>query len=65
MDFLLLQGDGEEKQSSGTGRKEDGQIWKEGKPAKKGSRQNGFNSSAKSVKTDQWTDTTVKAPVCD
>ena len=81
MDFLLLQCDpqtvlislkkhldqgfGEEKQSSGTGPKEDGQIWKEGRPTKKGSQQNAFNLSAKSVKTDQWTDTTVKAPVCD
>ena len=61
----LDQGFGEEKQSSETGRKEDGQIWKEGKPTKKGSRLNAFNSRAKSVKTDQWTNTTVKAPVFD
>ena len=70
----LDQGFGKEKQSSGTGRKEDGQE-KEGTPTKKGSRQNAFIStkillmnvhqnnllrrvflSAKSVKTDQWTD---------
>ena len=60
MDFLLLQCDprtdlislkkhldqgfGEEKQSSGSGRKEDGQIWKEGKPTEKASRQNTFIS---------------------
>ena len=40
----LDQGFGKEKQSSGTGRKEDGQE-KEGTPTKKGSRQNAFIST--------------------